>query len=103
MATVYVDVSKAFDSCDHSILIKKISRTGLDEIGIKLMRSYLLDRNQSVSVDGIRGGSFFVNIGVGQCTILGPTLFKNYIMDTNLQMTQALKAVVDLEMNWKYL
>jgi len=48
------------------------------------MKSYLLDRKQQVKVEGVDGGVFFVNIGVGQGTILGPTLFKIYIMDLHL-------------------
>ncbi len=40
-----------------------------------------IDRCQSVSVDGIFGDNYFINIGVGQGTILGPALFKIYIMD----------------------
>jgi len=45
------------------------------------MESYLKDREQEVWVNGIYGGKFVINIGVGQGTILGPTLFKIYIMD----------------------
>jgi hypothetical protein len=37
VASVFIDVSKAFDSCDHGILIKKLERTGLNNLGIKLM------------------------------------------------------------------
>ena len=81
VVSVFVDVSKAFDSCDHTILLQKIKKTGLDELGIKLFKSYLLDRKQVVIVNGINGGSFVINIGVGQGTILGPTFFKIYIMD----------------------
>ena len=78
---VFVDVSKAFDSCDHEILINKIKRTGMDVNGINLMKSYLLNRKQVVIVNGKNGGTFEINIGVGQGTILGPTFFKIYIMD----------------------
>jgi len=84
VASVFVDVSKAFDSCDHGILIKKLERTGLDETGINLMSNYLKDRKQIIMVKGKNGGSFVINIGVGQGTILGPTLFKIYIMDLHL-------------------
>jgi len=84
VVTIFVDVSKAFDSCDHEIIVNKLKQTGLDELGIKLIRSYLYNRTQIVTVDGIEGGKFVVNIGVGQGTILGPTLFKIYIMDLHL-------------------
>ncbi len=57
--SVYIDVSKAFDSCDHEILIKKIGRTGLDEKGIRLMSNYLKDRKNLVIVNGKEGGYFF--------------------------------------------
>ena len=41
VVSIFVDVSKAFDSCDHEILINKIKRTGMDVKGINLMKSYL--------------------------------------------------------------
>ncbi len=53
-------------------------------MGLELMRTYLLDREQEVWIGDICGGSFKINIGVGQGTVLGPTLFKIYIMDMYL-------------------
>jgi len=79
--SIHIDVSKAFDSCDHNILKKKLERIGLNTRSMKLMSSYLSDRIQDVWIDNISGGSFTINIGVGQGTVLGPTLFKIYIMD----------------------
>jgi hypothetical protein len=78
--SVFVDVSKAFDSCDHDILINKIKKIGLHGQSLNLIKSYLKDREQVVWVNGICGGKFVINIGVGQGTILGPTFFKIYIM-----------------------
>jgi len=85
VVSVYLDASKAFDSCDHTILINKLRRTGLNGIGIKLMESYMKKKTQIVFVDGANGGSFVISIGVGQGTVLGPTLFKIYIMDHHLR------------------
>ena len=84
VVSVFIDVSKAFDSCDHSIIINKLGRTGLNEHGKNLMSSYLKDRKQLIVVNGVNGGFFLINTGVGQGTVLGPTLFKIYIMDLHL-------------------
>ncbi len=79
-----MDESKAFDSCDHEIVIKKIKQTGINARGVRLLESYLIDRKQKIAVNGVEGGIFAINIGVGQGTVLGPTLFKIYIMDLHL-------------------
>ena len=84
VVSVHVDVSKAFDSCDHGILKKKLQRIGITGKSLDLMTSYMKDREQEIWVDGEFGGKFFINIGVGQGTILGPTFFKIYIIDIHL-------------------
>ena len=56
VVTVYIDVSKAFDSCDYKIIINKLGRTGLNKHGKSLMASYLKDRKQLVVVNGVNGG-----------------------------------------------
>ena len=81
VCSIYIDVSKAFDSCDHSIMLKKLQKIGLTGTSLKIMESYLKDRTQEVWVGKQCGGRFKINIGVGQGTVLGPTLFKIYIID----------------------
>ena len=43
------DLSKAFDCVSHDILVEKLEAYGIDEIGLKLLVSYLRDRYQVTS------------------------------------------------------
>ena len=82
--SIHIDVSKAFDSCNHDIIKQKLKKIGLNLNSLNLMTSYLQDRVQEVWIESDCGGNFVINIGVGQGTVLGPTLFKIYIMDMYL-------------------
>ena len=84
VVSIHIDVSKAFDSCNHDILVAKLKRIGISGNSIELMKSYLKDRIQELWLDNECGGRFVINIGVGQGTVLGPTLFKIFIMDMYL-------------------
>ena len=84
VVSIHVDVSKAFDSCNHDILKAKMKRIGLSGSSFELLASYMKDREQEVWCDNKYGGIFSINIGVGQGTILGPTFFKIYIADMHL-------------------
>ena len=82
--SIHIDVSKAFDSCNHEIMSKKLKKIGLSKVALDLMNSYMKDRVQEIWIETECGGRFVINIGVGQGTVLGPTLFKIYIMDMHL-------------------
>ena len=49
---VMLDLQKAFDTVDHSILIEKLKAIGLDSTAVKWMHSYLVGREQMVEVNG---------------------------------------------------
>ncbi len=48
---IFLDLSKAFDTLDHHILIKKLELYGLQGLTLKLMESYLSNRTQYVEID----------------------------------------------------
>ena len=80
ISPVCLDVAKAFDCINHTILLHKMSKIGFNDNTIAWFKSYL-DRTQVVKFDNIFSDKFNVKTSIGQGTILGPLLFIFYIND----------------------
>ena len=77
----FLYLKKAFDTVDHHILIKKLFSYGLRGNTLKWFQSYLTDRSQFVTYDGIKSKVLPIKYGVPQGSILGPLLFIIYMND----------------------
>ena len=79
--SVFLDLSKAFDTLDHSILLKKLNFYGISGIPLQRFSSYLMNRQQLVDYDGTFSSVTILNTGVPQGSILGPLFFIIYMND----------------------
>ena len=77
---IFIDLKKAFDTIDHTIL-RKLQIYGVDENGIKFFESYLNNRSQRCCVNGELSETDKITCGVPQGSNLGPLLFLIYIND----------------------
>ena len=78
---IFLDLSKAFDTIDHNILLHKLRFCGLDGASLLLFECYLSNRRRYVEIDEMQSETLPVKIGVPQGSILGTLLFTIYITD----------------------
>ncbi len=78
---IYLDLSKAFVTLDHSILLAKMEYYGIRDNSLKLFQNYLTNRKQYVEFKDIKSDILEINTGVPQGSIRGPLLFIIYIND----------------------
>ena len=77
---VLMDISRAFDSINHDLLVKLLS-LGVSPSALQWFKSYLKGRYQYVRIGNVVSLSLSVDYGVPQRSILGPILFSVKIND----------------------
>ena len=78
---IFLDLSKAFDTVNHNILLEKLKAYGIQSENLKWFRSYLSNRKQFILYDDFKTEVKIVKCDVPQGSILGPLLFLIFVND----------------------
>ena len=86
---VFIDLEKAFDSVNHEILCQKLIYYDFRGKSQLLIKSFLSNRKQCVSINGFNSDNQNITCGVPQGSNLGPLLFLLYINDFRFSLCQS--------------
>ena len=81
VGAIFVDLSKAFDTLSHEILLSKLRSFGIKGLSYSWFHDYLFNRKQCCVVDGVTSELKSITCGVPQGSILGPVMFFLYFND----------------------
>ena len=78
---IFIDFSKAFDTINRNILLKKLEKYGIRGLPLRLLASYLENRTQAVRVGNVLSPFKQIDMGLPQGSVLAPLLFILYVND----------------------
>ncbi len=90
MIAIFLNLSKAFDTIDHEILLHKSEYYGVRGIALDLFISYLKNRKQYTEINGVTSEMKSINCGIPHGSVLGPLLFLIHINDMPIWLKSAL-------------